>query len=184
LPARSLTASCKDFRREWRAKPVRIRRVQPLGPASRPRAMCGRVRLSSDVSEIRLVFSIPPDRPTPNIGPSWNVAPTDPLAVVRYDARAGERSLDVMRWGLVPFWAKDHESRFHEYQRQSRGDRGQARLPRSVPAAALPGAGLVCHRWSRPTGHETGGTVLPRVVGTEVGRVQAREAASRHDGLN
>jgi hypothetical protein len=98
--------------------------------------------------------------------------------------RAGERSLDVMRWGLVPFWAKDHESRFHEYQRQSRGDRGQARLPRSVPAAALPGAGLVCHRWSRPTGHETGGTVLPRVVGTEVGRVQAREAASRHDGLN
>jgi hypothetical protein len=26
--------------------------------------------------------------------------------------------------------------------------------------------------------------VLPRVVGTEVGRVQAREAASRHDGLN
>jgi putative SOS response-associated peptidase YedK len=69
--------------------------------------MCGRARLSSDVSEIKLVFSIPPDRPTPNIAPSWNVAPTDPLPVVRFDARAGERSLDVMRWGLVPFWAKD-----------------------------------------------------------------------------
>jgi hypothetical protein len=81
LPARSLTASCKDFRREWRAKPVRIRRVQPLGPASRPRAMCGRVRLSSDVSEIKLVFSIPPHRPTPNIAPNWNVAPTDPLSL-------------------------------------------------------------------------------------------------------
>jgi SOS response associated peptidase (SRAP) len=39
--------------------------------------------------------------------PAWNVAPTDPLPVVRYDARAGERSLDVMRWDLVPFWAKD-----------------------------------------------------------------------------
>jgi putative SOS response-associated peptidase YedK len=69
--------------------------------------MCGRARLSSDVSEIKLVFSVPPDRPTPNIAPSWNVAPTDPLPVVRYDTRAGERSLDVMRWGLVPFWAKD-----------------------------------------------------------------------------
>ena len=37
-----------------------------LGPASRPRyarAMYGRARLSSDVSEIKLVFSIPPDRP-------------------------------------------------------------------------------------------------------------------------
>jgi SOS response associated peptidase (SRAP)/CoA-transferase family III len=32
---------------------------------------------------------------------------TDPLPIVRYDAKAGERSLDVMRWGLVPYWAKD-----------------------------------------------------------------------------
>jgi putative SOS response-associated peptidase YedK len=66
-----------------------------------------RARLSSDVSEIKLVFSIPPHRPTPNIALSWNVALTDPLPAVRYDARAGGRSLDVMRWGLVPFWAKD-----------------------------------------------------------------------------
>jgi hypothetical protein len=39
---------------------------QPLGPAPSARyarAMCGRARLSSDVSEIKLVF--PPDRPTP-----------------------------------------------------------------------------------------------------------------------
>jgi hypothetical protein len=45
-----------------------------LAPAARPRyarAMCGRARLSSDVSEIKLVFSIPPHRPTPNIALSW-----------------------------------------------------------------------------------------------------------------
>jgi putative SOS response-associated peptidase YedK len=41
--------------------------------------MCGRARLSSDVSEIKLVFSIPPHQPTPSIAPSWNVSPTDPL---------------------------------------------------------------------------------------------------------
>ena len=68
--------------------------------------MCGRVRLSSDVREIKLVFSIPPHRPTPNVAPRWNVAPTDPLPVIRYDAKASERSLDVMRWGLVPFWGR------------------------------------------------------------------------------
>jgi putative SOS response-associated peptidase YedK len=27
--------------------------------------------------------------------------------VVRYDARASNRALDVMHWGLVPFWGKD-----------------------------------------------------------------------------
>jgi len=69
--------------------------------------MCGRVRLSSDVSEIKLVFAIPPHQPTPNFAPSWNVAPSDPLPVVRYETRTGVRSLDMMRWGLVPFWAKD-----------------------------------------------------------------------------
>jgi putative SOS response-associated peptidase YedK len=69
--------------------------------------MCGRARLSSDVSEIKLAFRIPPERPMPNIAPSWNVAPTDPLPVVRYDVKDHQRSLEVMRWGLVPFWAKD-----------------------------------------------------------------------------
>src|SRR5246127_2494389 len=69
--------------------------------------MCGRVRLSSDVSEIKLVFSIPPHRPTLDFPPSWNMAPTDQLPVVRYDRKAGERSLDLLRWGLVPYWAKD-----------------------------------------------------------------------------
>ena len=69
--------------------------------------MCGRARLSSDVSEIRIRVSIPPGQPSPNFAPSWNVAPTDPLPVVRFDAEAHERSLDVMRWGLIPYWAKD-----------------------------------------------------------------------------
>jgi putative SOS response-associated peptidase YedK len=83
--------------------------------------MCGRARLSSDVSEIKLVFSIPPERPPPNFAASWNVAPTDSLPVVRYDARAGERSLDVMRWGLVPFWANDIKVGFSNINAKAEG---------------------------------------------------------------
>jgi putative SOS response-associated peptidase YedK len=83
--------------------------------------MCGRVRLSSDVSEIKLVFSIPPHRPIPNFPSSWNVAPTDQLPVVRYDREAGERSLDLLRWGLVPYWAKDLKVGFANINAKAEG---------------------------------------------------------------
>jgi putative SOS response-associated peptidase YedK len=69
--------------------------------------MCGRAKLESDVSEIKIAFRIPPEYPTPNFAPSWNVAPTDQLPIVRYDPKAGSRTLDLMRWGLIPYWAKD-----------------------------------------------------------------------------
>jgi putative SOS response-associated peptidase YedK len=83
--------------------------------------MCGRVRLSSDVSEIRLVFGIPPERPLPNFPPSWNVAPTDTLPVVRFDAKAGQRSLDMLRWGLIPYWAKDIKVGFANINAKAEG---------------------------------------------------------------
>ncbi len=44
------------------------------------------------------VFGIPPERPTPNIAPSWNVAPIDPLQIVHYDVRAPAST----RWDLIP----------------------------------------------------------------------------------
>jgi putative SOS response-associated peptidase YedK len=68
-----------------------------------------------------LVFRIPVERPTPNIAPSWNVAPTDPLPVVRYDAKDHQRSLEVMRWGLVPFWAKDIQVGFANINAKAEG---------------------------------------------------------------
>jgi putative SOS response-associated peptidase YedK len=89
--------------------------------------MCGRVRLSSDVSEIKLAFSIPPHRPAPNFPPSWNVAPTDSLPVVRFDAKAGERSLDLLRWGLVPYWAKDLKVGFANINEVPKANRRFAR---------------------------------------------------------
>ena len=52
--------------------------------------MCGRARLSDDFSEIKIVFGIPQEYPTPNTyKPSWNVAPTDSLPIVRYNDKTG-----------------------------------------------------------------------------------------------
>ena len=76
--------------------------------------MCGRARLSSDVSEIKLVFSIPPERPTPNFPPSWNVAPTDSLPAVRYD-KAAQRSLDMPALGLDPLLGQGHQDQLFDH---------------------------------------------------------------------
>jgi hypothetical protein len=54
-----------------------------FGHPSRQRyapTMCGRARLSSDVGEIKLVFSIRPHRPTPNIEPSWNAVAREAIS--------------------------------------------------------------------------------------------------------
>src|SRR5687767_290469 len=37
----------------------------------------------------------------------YNIAPTQPIAAVRVDEKSGARRLDELRWGLVPYWARD-----------------------------------------------------------------------------
>lgn len=39
--------------------------------------------------------------------PSYNIAPQSFQPIVRLEPETGESELTVMRWGLVPFWAKD-----------------------------------------------------------------------------
>jgi len=39
--------------------------------------------------------------------PSYNVAPQTMQPVVRTSRETGRRELALMRWGLIPFWAKD-----------------------------------------------------------------------------
>jgi hypothetical protein len=52
-------------------------RLSPRGRQCYGRRMCGRAKLETDVSEIKVAFRVPPEYPTPNFAPSWNVAPTD-----------------------------------------------------------------------------------------------------------
>jgi SOS response associated peptidase (SRAP) len=66
--------------------------------------MCGRVVQKTPLDEIRVLFETV--NPIPNTAATYNGAPTDRLAVVRL-GRDGRRSLDLLRWGLIPYWAKD-----------------------------------------------------------------------------
>jgi len=63
--------------------------------------MCGRARLSSDVSEIKVAFRIPPERPTPNIAPSWNVAPTPGIFLVSRARARAERLKNPFNLNLL-----------------------------------------------------------------------------------
>jgi putative SOS response-associated peptidase YedK len=66
--------------------------------------MCGRTKLPDDVSEIKLDLKIDFDQ-IGDYRPCWNAAPTSKLPVVV--SKAGRRILTLMRWGLIPSWAKD-----------------------------------------------------------------------------
>jgi putative SOS response-associated peptidase YedK len=67
--------------------------------------MCGRFFLQRDPAGLARYFET--DNPTPNHAASWNVAPTQDSLVIRRHPQTGRRHLDVLRWGLVPRWAKD-----------------------------------------------------------------------------
>jgi putative SOS response-associated peptidase YedK len=66
--------------------------------------MPGRAKLHDDVSEIKLDLKIDWDE-IRDYQPCWNAAPTSKLPVVI--STNGERTLTLMRWGLVPSWAND-----------------------------------------------------------------------------
>jgi putative SOS response-associated peptidase YedK len=73
--------------------------------------MCGRTFRISNGRRIRDQFRItdPGDVPD-DYPPSWNIAPTTIQPVVRLSRDTDQRELVPMRWGLVPYWAKDIKS--------------------------------------------------------------------------
>ncbi|MGL6111007.1 MAG: SOS response-associated peptidase [Rubrivivax sp.] len=67
------------------------------------RAMCGRYVVAYDADTLISGFSVTRVAPFPK---RWNVAPMSPVPVV-HDTKDGERVAELMRWGLLPHWAKD-----------------------------------------------------------------------------
>src|SRR3954469_20765154 len=73
--------------------------------------MCGRAKLPIDYSEIKIKLRFDERWPASNLKPSWNVAPTDPMLTAVLDKESGTRRPVLMRWGLIPPWAKDEKMR-------------------------------------------------------------------------
>jgi putative SOS response-associated peptidase YedK len=64
--------------------------------------MCGRYLITTAPEAMRRLFRY---LEQPNFPPRYNVAPTQPVPIVR--VADGERHYALLRWGLIPGWVKD-----------------------------------------------------------------------------
>src|ERR1700738_3248196 len=61
--------------------------------------MCGRYRRTTQEEEPARIY-----QPI-----SYNIAPSQKVLTIRCNSESRARSLDVLRWGLIPHWAKDQK---------------------------------------------------------------------------
>ena len=65
--------------------------------------MCGRFAFYSPAEATAALFGV---AEMPQLKPRYNIAPTQDIAAIRINAEES-REVALLRWGLVPFWAKD-----------------------------------------------------------------------------
>ena len=65
--------------------------------------MCGRFALYSSLARISKQFAAIGEL---DLKPRFNIAPAQTIPVIRAD-EAGNRSITLARWGLIPYWVKD-----------------------------------------------------------------------------
>ncbi len=66
--------------------------------------MCGRYTIKAPVAQLATLFDVLDPPPVP---PRYNVAPTQSVPVVRLNPEHNRREIALLRWGLIPGWAKD-----------------------------------------------------------------------------
>jgi putative SOS response-associated peptidase YedK len=111
--------------------------------------MCGRYASARKRLELLEEFRIERDRVQAPLEPDYNVAPTKPIYAV---ATREERELRVVRWGLVPFWAKDPKigSRLINARAETVAAKPAFRHAFKRRRCLLPADGY--YEWQRPDG--------------------------------
>jgi|CXWL01.1.fsa_nt_gi putative SOS response-associated peptidase YedK len=67
-------------------------------------SMCGRFTQTASPEVIAQQFEL---TDPPLFTPRYNIAPSQPIAAIRIDPDTTTRTLVMLRWGLIPSWAKD-----------------------------------------------------------------------------
>src|SRR5688500_12220565 len=91
--------------------------------------MCGRVIQSSGPLRLAIVEGLDvSDGCMGNVRPRYNAAPSQVLLVIRQNHKTGERTLDLIKWSLIPHWCQDPKGGRKPINAKAEGI---ARLPRT-----------------------------------------------------
>ena len=110
--------------------------------------MCGRYASFLPSDFLAQLFQA--RNPPPNFELTWNMAPSRDAPVVRLHAPTGERHLDALKWGLVPYFTRDLKK-----ARKPINARSETIATSGCSAKRSPGAGA----WSQPRFITSGGTI-------------------------
>jgi putative SOS response-associated peptidase YedK len=109
--------------------------------------MCGRYRLSRRKQIIEEHFDCDPWDDDWN--PRYNIAPTQPVPVIRQHPKEPVRQISTMRWGLIPNWAKssDGEAGMINARSETAAEKPAFRDPLKLRRCLIPADGF--YEWSR-----------------------------------
>ncbi len=120
--------------------------------------MCGRYVVAFDPNTLIDGFSVTRVVPFPK---RWNVAPMSMVPVV-LETKAGERVAELMRWGLLPNWAKDPKlaAKLNNARAEGLADKPSFRQAVRRRRCLLPASGF--YEWQTVAGVKQPWYISPR----------------------
>lgn len=106
--------------------------------------MCGRFNLTASGEEIAEAFDL--DQ-APQLSPRYNIAPTQPVVVVRLEAGTNARGLSTLRWGLVPVGAPETDRGHINARAETVGQKPSFREAFARRRCLIPATGF--YEWQR-----------------------------------
>jgi putative SOS response-associated peptidase YedK len=110
--------------------------------------MCGRFLLYASPEQLAEIFGL---GELPIVAPRYNVAPTQPVGIVRVDAATQQRIWTHVIWGLIPSWSKDPSiaARMINARAETVGEKPSFRAAFKRRRCLIPASGF--YEWKQST---------------------------------
>ena len=124
--------------------------------------MCGRFLLSTPARALAEHFQLDE---VPSLFPRYNIAPTQPIGVVRLAEGQGRREWAILSWGLVPGWAGDPDvgSRLINARAETAAEKPSFRAAFRSRRCLVPADGF--YEWQAAGRRKTPHLIRPRQPG-------------------